>query len=162
LADAYDNVPGEEPAAGAKDQAPVMPAPMQPGNSADAANEPAQPADSAATREPKAIAPQATQPSASAPAKIVLPVQEDVAPPPLTKQLMMLRSRVRSVLKGYYRKQLNSRDNDPWETMHGMLAYGVQSRIHQNGPNGDPITSVGWLCYNKPCKGQTLMYVNPQ
>ena len=75
---------------------------------------------------------------------------------------MNLRTRVRSVLKGYYRKQLNSREHDPWEVMHGMLAYGVHSRIRQGGPRGEPITSVGWLCYNKPCKGQTLMYVTPQ
>jgi len=87
---------------------------------------------------------------------------EAVPPPPLTKQLLALRTRVRSVLNGYYRKQLNSRENDPWEVMHGMLAYGVQSRIRQGGPRGEPITSVGWLCYNKPCKGQTLLYVNPQ
>jgi hypothetical protein len=90
------------------------------------------------------------------------PAPVEVAPPPLTKQLMSLRSRVRSVLTGYYRKQLNSRDHDPWEVMHGMLAYGVHSRIRQGSPRGEPITSVGWLCYNKPCKGQTLMYVNPQ
>jgi hypothetical protein len=84
------------------------------------------------------------------------------APPPLTRQLVNLRNRVRSVLKGYYRKQLNSRDHDPWEVMHGMLAYGVQSRIRDGGSRGEPITSVGWLCFNKPCKGQTLLYVTPQ
>jgi hypothetical protein len=75
---------------------------------------------------------------------------------------MNLRSRVRSVLKGYYRKQLNSRENDPWEVMHGMLAYGVHSRIRQGGPRGTPVTSVGWLCYNKPCKNLSLMYVTPK
>jgi hypothetical protein len=79
--------------------------------------------------------------------------------PPLSRQLVNLRSRVRSVLTGYYRKTLNSRDHDPWEAMHGMLAYGVHSRIRQGGPRGKMITSVGWLCYNKPCKGQTLMHV---
>jgi hypothetical protein len=79
--------------------------------------------------------------------------------PPLTRQLSNLRSRVRSVLNGYYRKTLNSREHDPWEVMHGMLAYEVQSRIRQGGPRGELITSVGWLCYNKPCKGQTLMHV---
>jgi hypothetical protein len=84
------------------------------------------------------------------------------APPPLTRQLVNLRNRVRSVLKGYSRKQLNSRDHDPWEAMHGMLAYGVQSRIRDGGPRGEPITSVGWLCFNKPCKGQSLLYVTPQ
>jgi hypothetical protein len=79
--------------------------------------------------------------------------------PPLTRQLVGLRSRVRSVLNGYFRKTLNSRDHDPWEVMHGMLAYGVKSRVRQGGPRGDLITSVGWLCYNKPCKGQTMMHV---
>ncbi len=93
---------------------------------------------------------------APAAAKVVTP------PPPLTKQLVNLRSRVRSVLKGYYRKSLNSKENDPWEVMHGMLAYGVHSRIHQGGPKGELITSVGWLCYNKPCKNLTLMYVTPE
>jgi hypothetical protein len=83
-------------------------------------------------------------------------------PPPLTKQLMSLRTRLRNVLKGYYRKQLNSRDNDPWEVMHGMLAYGVHSRIRQGGPRGEPVTSVGWLCYNKPCKNLNLLYVSPK
>jgi hypothetical protein len=80
-------------------------------------------------------------------------------PPPLTRQLVNLRSRVRSVLNGYYRKTLNSREHDPWEVMHGMLAYGVKSRVRQGGPRGELITSVGWLCYNKPCKGLTMMHV---
>jgi hypothetical protein len=79
--------------------------------------------------------------------------------PPLTRQLVSLRSRVRSVLNGYYRKTLNSRDHDPWEVMHGMLAYGVKSRVRQGGPRGEMITGVGWLCYNKPCKGLTMMHV---
>ena len=86
-----------------------------------------------------------------------LPKQEPL--PPLTRQLMNLRGRVRGVLKGYYRKPLNSRDHNPWEVMHGMLAYEVQSRILEGGPRGKPITSAGWLCYNKPCKGQALMHV---
>lgn len=89
-------------------------------------------------------------------------VDEPSPPPPLTKQLTALRSRVRAVLKGYYRRQLNSRENDPWEVMHGMLAYGVHSRVRQGGPRGAPVTSVGWLCYNKPCKDLTLLYVNPE
>jgi hypothetical protein len=97
-------------------------------------------------------------PTAKAPAADIVPVNDL---PPLSRQLLSLRTRVRAVLKGYYRKALNSRENDPWEAMHGMLAYGVHSRIHDGGPNGELITSVGWLCYNKPCKGQTLLYVTP-
>jgi hypothetical protein len=82
--------------------------------------------------------------------------------PPLTQQLINLRTRVRNVLRGYYQKPLNSREHDPWEVMHGMLAYGVHSRIRQGGPRGEPITAVGWLCYNRPCKNLTLLYVTPE
>ncbi|MCH2118194.1 MAG: hypothetical protein MK161_10920 [Pirellulales bacterium] len=60
----------------------------------------------------------------------------------------------------YYKRPLNSRDHDPWEIMHGMLAYGVHSRILRDGPRGQPITAVGWLCYNRTCKNKTLLYVN--
>jgi hypothetical protein len=109
--------------------------------------------------------PQATEQSgdntATAPAAPEPPVAK-APPPPLTRQLTNLRSRVRSVLKGYYRKPLNSRENDCWEVMHGMLSYGIHSRVLQGSPRGEPITAVGWLCYNKPCKGLTLMYVTPQ
>jgi hypothetical protein len=107
---------------------------------------------------PGATAPSPTAPSAKAPAVDITPVTDL---PPLSRQMVSLKNRVRTVLKGYYRKPLNSKDNDPWESMHGMLAYGVNSRIHDGGPNGQLITSVGWLCYNKPCKGQTLLYVTP-
>lgn len=101
--------------------------------------------------------------ASSAPAKLAVPIPAEVTPPPpLTRQLIALRSRVRSVLKGYYRKQLNTADNDPWEVMHGMLAYGVNSRVRQGGASGAPITSVGWLCFNKPSKGQAMLYVNPE
>lgn len=109
---------------------------------------------------PGATAPMSVAPTAKAPR--VEPADDTASNlPPLSKQLIGLRSRLRAVLKGYYRKPLNSHDNDPWECMHGMLSYGVYSRIHAGGPNGELITSVGWLCYNKPCKGQTLLYVTP-
>jgi hypothetical protein len=82
--------------------------------------------------------------------------------PPMSKNMQNLRNKVRTVLKMYYNKPLNSRDNDTWEMMHGMLAYGLRSQVRQGGPKGDLITAVGWLCYNKPCKGLTLMYVTPE
>jgi hypothetical protein len=163
LADAYENVPLDDEAAAAEKAA--LPAPSNPAqpetDDITADDESAEPVSLAPANQKSAAAAPASQPNATTTLKPA-PVLEAATPPPLTKQLVALRSRVRSVLKGYYRKPLNSRDNDPWETMHGMLAYGVQSRILQGGTNGAPITSVGWLCYNKPCKGQTLMYVTPQ
>jgi len=82
--------------------------------------------------------------------------------PPLSQSMKNLRAKVRRVVKSYYTRPLNSRDNDPWELMHGMLAYGVHSQIRQGSPQGETITLVGWLCYNKPSKGMTLLYLTPE
>lgn len=82
--------------------------------------------------------------------------------PPLSQNQKNLRAKIRRVIKSYYTRPLNSRDNDPWELMHGMLAYGVHSKIRQGGPSGETITLVGWLCYNKPSKGFTLLYLTPE
>jgi hypothetical protein len=119
------------------------------------------PAEQSLQPEPSSVASEsnASPKSSGVPPRVIVPVQP---PPPLTPQLKNLRGRVRSVLRGYYQKSLNSREHDPWEVMHGMLAYGVHSRIHQGGPRGDLITAVGWLCYNRPCKGLTLLYVTPE
>lgn len=90
-------------------------------------------------------------------------VEEPAEPlPPLTRNMRNLRTKIRRVVKSYYTRPLNSRDNDPWELMHGMLAYGVHSQIRQGSPRGDTITLVGWLCYNKPSKGFTLLYLTPE
>jgi hypothetical protein len=80
--------------------------------------------------------------------------------PPLTRNQRALREKVRRVLKYYYDRPLNTGDRGPWEVMHSMLAYEVHSRIRQGGPNGDPITAVGWLCFNQPCRNRSLMYLN--
>ncbi len=79
---------------------------------------------------------------------------------PLNQSQVALRNKVRSVLKYYYDHPLNTGNRSPWEVMHCMLAYEVHSRVLKGGPSGDPITTVGWLCFNQPCKGRTLMYLN--
>lgn len=79
---------------------------------------------------------------------------------PLSRNQIALRDKIRRVLRHYYDHPLNTGDRSPWEVMHQMLAFEVHSRIRQEGPSGRPITAVGWLCYNQPCKGRTLMYLN--
>ena len=112
--------------------------------------------------EPDAIKQDKPAPVSDSP-KEAVPAPIAAAPPrPLTPQLVALRTRLRSVLRGYYQKSLNSQDHDPWEVMHGMLAYGIHSRVRQGGPRGEHITAVGWLCYNRPCKGKSLLYVSPE
>ena len=80
--------------------------------------------------------------------------------PPLTNSQKNLRKKIRSVLTHYYNRPLNTRDRSPWELMHAMLAFEAHSQVLQGGPKGEPITAVGWLCYNQACKRRTLMYVN--
>ena len=79
---------------------------------------------------------------------------------PLSRNQQMLRDKIRNVLKYYYARPLNTGDRSPWEVMHAMLAFEVHSRVLQGGPNGQPITTVGWLCFNQPCRDRTLMYLN--
>lgn len=100
-------------------------------------------------------------PAAVVPKAVVAPQPAAPKAPlkPLSRSQAYLRSRVRSVLAHYYRKPLNTRDHDPWQTMHGMLSYELHSRLLDGGPTGSPITAIGYLCYNKPCKGKQLLTV---
>jgi hypothetical protein len=79
---------------------------------------------------------------------------------PLTRNQRALRDKVRNVLKYYYARPLNTGDRSPWEVMHMMLSYEVHSQVRQGGPQGEPITAVGWLCFNQPCRNRSLMYLN--
>lgn len=80
--------------------------------------------------------------------------------PPLTRQQIQLRDKIRRVLAHYYNRPLHTGDRGPWELMHAMLSFEVHSQVLQGGPKGEPITAVGWLCFNQPCRKRTLMYIN--
>ncbi|MCG8449575.1 MAG: hypothetical protein MI725_08355, partial [Pirellulales bacterium] len=82
--------------------------------------------------------------------------------PPLSKSQVRLRTKIRRVLAHHYQRPLNTRDRSPWEIMHGLLAYEVHSKVLRDGPDGEPVTAVGWLCFNQPCKRRTLMYINDE
>jgi hypothetical protein len=78
----------------------------------------------------------------------------------LTPELAALRDKVRRVLAMYYPRHQNTRDNNPWEVMHAIIAYGVDTRIFKDGPRGEPVNAVGWMCYNYPCAGQRILFLN--
>lgn len=84
------------------------------------------------------------------------PVQ---AEPPAPQISDALTNKVHRVLNHYYRP-LNSRDQNCWELMHWIIAYGVKSQVLRGGPNGLPVNSIGWLCYGGACAGQPLVYVD--
>ncbi len=76
--------------------------------------------------------------------------------------MQYLRSRLRGVLKYYYNKPLNTDGNDPWEAMHGMLSYELHSQLRAGGRQSEPVTAIGHLCFNRPCKGMILMRIDEQ
>lgn len=80
---------------------------------------------------------------------------------PLSRSQQYLQRRLRSVLSYYYRRPLNNRDHDPWEVMHGMIAYGLHSRILDATNRSKPVTAIGYLCFNKPCKNKRLLHLTP-
>jgi hypothetical protein len=78
--------------------------------------------------------------------------------PPLTRNQRALRDKVRRVLQHYYNRPLSTVDRSPWEVMHAMLSFEVHSRVLQ--ANRQPITAVGWLCFNQPCENRSLLFLN--
>lgn len=126
----------------------------------------------AAAKQPKPAAKQDAKEAADKPADDSVASAKSATPPadvapveplkPLTRNQIYLRNKMRKVLSYYYRKPLNSRDHDAWEAMHGMLAYGLHSRIRNGGPRGESVTAIGWLCYNNACKRKQLMRLNDE
>ncbi|MEX0678423.1 MAG: hypothetical protein WD063_15190 [Pirellulales bacterium] len=78
----------------------------------------------------------------------------------LSPELSALRDKVRRVLLMHYPRHQNTRDNDPWEVMHAIIAYGVDSQLFKDRPGGEKVNAVGWMCYNYPCEGQRMLFQN--
>jgi hypothetical protein len=78
----------------------------------------------------------------------------------LTPQQVALRNKLRGVLKTYYPKHQNTRDNTAWEIMHEIIAYGVTSTLYQGGPGGPKVNAIGWMCFNGQCKGEQMLYLD--
>ena len=87
-------------------------------------------------------------------------VEHTIEPPTtseLTPDLVRLRDKVRSALALYETRKLNTREHSPWEVMHALIAYGVQTEIHRGGPGGPKVNAIGWLCWDGRCAGDTLL-----
>lgn len=87
---------------------------------------------------------------------------DDPALPPLSPELVELRERVRKALAIQYRRHLNTAEHNPWEMMHGIIAYGVDSMFRRNGPTGEPMNGIAYLSINGACHGIKLLYVDGQ
>lgn len=82
------------------------------------------------------------------------------APPPLDPALLDLRNRLRKTLAIYHPRHLVAREHSCWEVMHGIIAYGVDAKLFRAGRGGPTANAIGWICYNQPCHGEQLFYLD--
>ena len=114
------------------------------------------------TGEPAQTAPADTT-SAKAPiaeSKTVDPNTKAKQREKLSPEMLALCEKVRTVLARYYPRHQSARDNSPWEVMHAIIAYGVDTQIYKNGPGGEKVNAIGWMCYNYPCRDQRMLLIN--
>lgn len=85
---------------------------------------------------------------------------QETGVPRLNPELEQLRAKVRQAMAIYYPKHLNTRDNSPWEVMHAIIAFGVDTKINRGSSRGEEVNAITWLCYNGACRGEHLFYLN--
>ncbi|HUS40183.1 MAG TPA: hypothetical protein VMX74_12080 [Pirellulales bacterium] len=98
----------------------------------------------------------------SAPEDETSTTDESTAPsaePLLPPHVQRLRTKVETALDIYRDKTLNTREHCHWSLMHSLIAYGVEKQVRIGGPNGKPVNAIGWICYNYPCRGKDLFYL---
>jgi Ni/Co efflux regulator RcnB len=121
-------------------------------------NDPPPPAP---TRQEKSAA--AAQVPTAEPAE-ASPVPAELAPTepraPLSNEMAALRDKVRKAMAIYYPRHLNTREHSPWEMMHGIIAYGVDTQLFRGNSKGEEINAIAWMCYNGSCRGEQLFYLN--
>lgn len=77
----------------------------------------------------------------------------------LSPEMAELRAVVREAIEGYQPRILNTRDHNPWELMHGYVAWGVDTLVRRGGPEGDPVNALSYVAINGACKGQRLLRI---
>jgi hypothetical protein len=71
--------------------------------------------------------------------------------------LAATRDKVNQAIAMYSGALVNTRDHNPWEVFHAIIGQGVKTQVSRGGPGGEPITAVGWLCFNGRCGGDSLL-----
>lgn len=78
----------------------------------------------------------------------------------LSPEMTKLCDKVRTVLARNYLRHQSARLNTPWEAMHAIIAFGVDTQIYKEGPAGEKVNAIGYMCYNYPCRDQRMLLIN--
>lgn len=68
-------------------------------------------------------------------------------------EMAALRDRLRACLAYYHQHREDVAYRSPWEIMHTLVAYCIDTEVVANGRQ---VNAIGWLCWNLPCRGQLL------
>ena len=78
------------------------------------------------------------------------------AEPELSPEFKRLRTDLRRCLDHYYAQRFDVATFTPWDIMHMLIAFGVDTKVRASGRD---VNAIGWLCWNLPCRGQRLLRV---
>lgn len=86
----------------------------------------------------------------------------EVAPPAkpareLSPALAALRDQVRPTLAAQQKQTFNTRDNFATEIVACCLAFGCNTEVSWEGPEGRRVNGITCLCWNYPCGGFELL-----
>ena len=90
------------------------------------------------------------------------PAKQSAAPPAkakpkLSPELAALRDQVRQQLAAQQKQTFNTRQNSATEILSVCLAFGCNSEVSLEGPDGNRINGIACLCWNYPCQGFELL-----
>jgi hypothetical protein len=71
-----------------------------------------------------------------------------------SEELDILRDRIRECLTWHFQRPEDASRRSPWGVMHALIAYGVDTEIYAGNQK---VNAIGWLCWNRPCRGQRLL-----
>lgn len=87
------------------------------------------------------------------------PASQDASAKPaksISPEMAKLRNRIRTCLSYYYQHPTSVDERSPWGIMHSLIAFGVDTELVASNKR---VNAIGWICFNRPCKGMTLMTV---
>ncbi len=67
------------------------------------------------------------------------------------------RDRIKRCLDYYYMQPESVLQRSPWGVMHALIAFGVDTQVTYGEQR---VNAIGWLCWNRPCRGQQLLYLD--
>ena len=79
------------------------------------------------------------------------------AKPAITPEMQARLDKCQRVLDNFAARPLNTGRQCSWEIMHRIVAYGIQTEVHRDGPTGPRVNAIGWILMGGRCNGVPLL-----